>query len=142
MNSSTLFIPAWTASSASQPRPSFTLHRSSYAETVLSLSKPHLAPGFLFGEDASRSDAMLELLVTIRQHKAMNAPRAQKWESIRKAVFEFMEPINVIGLDPWKRPAHFPASMDPLFENTSNEEVPLKPYAACFFEGMLACEDG
>ena len=45
-----------------------------------------------------------------------------------------MEPINVIGLDPWKEPAHFPASMDPLFENAFKCTVPLKLYAACFFE--------
>ena len=115
----------------------------SYAETVRRLSKPHLAPGFLFSEDASRSDAMLELLVTIRQHKAMNAPRAQKWESIRKAVFAFMEPINVIGLDPWKEPAHFPASMDPLFENAFKcESSPQAIRSMLLREGMLACEDG
>ena len=86
---------------------------------------------------------MLELLVTIRQHKAMNAPRAQKWESIRKAVFEFMEPINVIGLDPWKEPAHFPASMDPLFENAFKcESSPQAIRSMLLREGMLACEDG
>ena len=99
---------------------SFTLHQSVTPKRMLSLQASP-CPGFLFSEDASRSDAMLELLVTIRQHKAMNAPRVEVGAFERR--FEFMEPINVIGLIP-KEPAHFPASMDPRLRMRSNVSSP------------------
>ena len=91
----------------------------SYTETAWRLGKKHLAPGFLFSENAAQLNTLTTALKHIQTIQKENTSDEDKWASIQTIITTTIAPFNVIGLDPKATTPWFPADMAPLFNHAN-----------------------
>ena len=89
----------------------------SYTETAWRLGKKHMAPGFLFSENAEQLNTLITALKHIQAIQKENISNDDKWTSIQNIIATTIAPFNVIGLDPKAPIPWFPADMAPLFNH-------------------------